>query len=72
MLIVEDADNMIDCGCGTTYTFNEKDLHLLTNGLFGVICPNCGQISYVVTEIKLKKYNEPIEVEGVVVDENNM
>lgn len=70
MLIVEDADNMVNCVCGTTYTFNNNDLKMIMPGTFAVQCPNCHQLSYVVTEFKVKKYNEPIEVEGVVVDED--
>lgn len=66
MLIIDNIENLIECPCGTAYIFNEKDLRLVMNGMFAVTCPKCGQISYVVPEVKFKKYNEPMEIKGEV------
>ena len=66
MQIIDNVENLTHCGCGTSYTFNEKDLRLVMNGMFAVACPKCGQMSYVVTDIKFKKYNEPMEMKGEI------
>lgn len=65
MLIIDNIENLIECSCGTAYTFNEKDL-LFNAGMFGVVCPKCGQITFVVNEVKLKAVKEPIEIKGEI------
>lgn len=71
MQIVDNIENLIECPCGTAYTFNEKDLRMVNIGTLGVACPKCGQMSFVVTETKLKVIKEPIEIKGEIVDESH-
>lgn len=66
MLIIDNIENLIECSCGTAFTFNEKDLRMVNVGMLGVACPKCGKISYVVNETKLKVVKEPIEVKGEI------